>query len=293
MTTNPALMKNSIVGDAWIQQMMQLVPVQRVFNEKGELTGDILSGPVRLSFCDGLMELQQKRGNQQQQGEPKYNTAILWPVGADLSILIEEYYKVAAAVFPENWNPATQQYYGLHSPFHDQGEKFKYDGYTPGGQYMTVSSKFKPSIVDTRGNPIIDKSKVYAGVWAIVGLKPYAYGKNPPQPKKGPGFGLQSVMIIGDDTNLATPKGADPHQMFKGQIGALPAPIARPDLSRMPTAPTPPGAPQLYPNAPIVPPGAPGAPPGIPQTISTSYRPVPPPPSPPTPDDDDLAALLR
>lgn len=291
MTTT--LMKNSIVGDAWIQSLMQMVPVQRVVNEKGELTGDVLSGPVRLSFVN-LFELPKPRAGQQ--GEPKYGCAILWPPMADLSILIEEYYKVAAAVFPEHWNPATNSYYGLHSPFHDQGEKFKYDGYTPGCQYMTVSSKFKPQIVDTRGNPIVDPAKVYAGVWAVVGLKPYAYGKNPPQPKKGPGFGLQSVMILGDDTNLAVPKGADASQMFKGQIAAaLPAPIARPDLSRMPAPPPgmPGNGPALYPAAPTIPPGGYSTAPGMPQTISTTYRAAPPPPTPPaTPADDDLAFLL-
>lgn len=288
--TNTTLFKNSIVGDAWIQQLMQMAPIQRVVNDKGELTGDILSGPVRLSFCDALWELPKPRAGQQ--GEPKYGTAILWPLGADLSLFTEEYYKVAAAVFAAFWNPEQQQYYGLHSPFHDQGEKFKYDGYTPGATYMTVSSKFKPQIVDSRGNPIVDRSKVYAGVWAIVGLKPYAYGLNPPQPKKGPGFGLQSVMIIGDDTNLAMPKGADPSQMFKGQIGMLPAPIARPDLAKLPGGPTPPGAPQLYPAAPPVPPGGYSAAPGMPTTISTTYRPAPPPPTPTAPEDDDLAFLL-
>lgn len=279
MTTT--IMKNSIVGDNWIRQTQQFAPIQRVVNEKSEYTGDILSGPVRLSFVY-INELPKATATMQ---NPKYNTAILFPPGADLSIFYEEYYKVAAAVFPEHWNG--QQYVGLHSPFHDQGEKFKYDGYTPGCIYMTVSSKFKPLVVDSRGTPY-DPAKLYAGQWVVVALKPYAYGKNPPQPKKGPGFGLQSIMVIGDDTNLAAGKVADPSQTFKGQMGAIAAPIARPDLSRMPTAPTQPGVPpQLYPAAPPINIGQPGGmqPPGIPQTIETSYRPVPPAPTPAADDD--------
>lgn len=277
-------MKNSIVGDKWIQDTMAIAPLQRVRNEKGEETGDLLTGPVRLSF-PFIFELPKATATN---NNPKYGTIILFPPAADLSILYEEYYKVAASVFPDHWNGSA--YVGLHSPFHDQGEKFKYDGFTPGAVYMTVSSKFKPPVVTAQGVPVVDPAKVYAGVWAVCVLKPYSYGKNPPQPKKGPGFGLQTIMLIGDDTNLAAGGAVDPQKVFKGL--AIAAPIARPDFSKLPQSPggMPPGSvpgAALYATPPGTFPGVPMATPGMPQVIETTYRPMPPPPS--AADDDDLS----
>lgn len=310
MTTT--LVRDSTVGDDWILKTMQSVPVQRVINQDtGEPTGDILTGPVRLAFCD-LFELPKRQ--QGQQSEPKYGTQILFPPNADLSILYEEYYKACAQVFPEYYDAATQQYYGLNSPFRDQAEKLKFGGFTPGCVFMTCTSKYKPPISDTMHNPIVDPNKVYPGVWAICSINPYTYGKNPPQPKKGIAFGLQNVMIIGDDTKFGG-GAADPRQTFAGV--KIDAPIVRPDMAQhMAHAPNPnmpapaagipgytsPGggvSPQQPPMA-----GAPmaGAPAGFPQPgaapiASGSYAPPAStapgyaPSATPSPSDDDMSFL--
>src|SRR5690606_14872529 len=95
---------------------------------------------------------------------------------------------------------------------------------------------------------------VYPGVWAICAINRYTF--NDPR-KKGVAFGLQSVMIIGDDTALGG--GApDPSKTMAAARG-IAAPIVRPDVARgMPTSQQPP-QPAGIPGY-TAPSGAPGAP---------------------------------
>jgi len=227
MTTT--IVKDSIVGDAWIAQTSQAVPVQRVIDPKtGQPTGDILTGPVRLAF-DTLFELPKPSAKIE---NPKYGASVLFTPYADFTIFYEEYYKVCQREFQDHYQNG--QYYGLHSPFRDQAEKMKFGGFTPGCIFMTCTSKFKPGVVDTMGNPILDQSKVYPGVWAICSVSPYAF-KDPR--KKGVAFGLQSVMLIGDDTKFGG--GApDPNTTFGGVKGAIQRPVITPGvLNHMPSGP--------------------------------------------------------
>lgn len=259
MTTT--IVRDSIVGDAWIQQTAQSVPVQRVIDaETGQPTGDILTGPVRLAF-DTLFELPQPT---EDMPKPKYGSALLFPPAADFSIFYEEYHKIAAAEFADYYDAASQQYYGLHSPFRDQGEKIKFGGFTPGCVFMTCTSKYKPPVVDARGNPIVDASKVYPGVWAVCAVNGYAY-KDPR--KKGIAFGLQSVMIIGDDNKFGG--GApDPNKTFAATKGAIQAPAIQAGqvAGAMPPGGVP-GNPQM-PGAPVG--GTYAAPPGAPAPQPTT-----------------------
>lgn len=267
------LVRDSIVGDAWIQQAMLQCPPQRIINQTtGTFTGDILTGPVRLAF-ENIWELPKKKEGDTKDG--KYGASLLFPPNVDFTIFYEEYYKMCGQAFPEYY--VNGQYHGLHSPFHDQAEKaMKYNGFTPGCVYFNTTTKFKPSVVDARMNPIVDHSKLYAGVWAICAVNTYDYGKNPPQPKKGVGFGLQSVMIIGDDTKFAG-QGPDVKQHYAGVN--ITAPIARPDFSRgMPTnAPAPAAGIPGYtaPGGGVTPPH--GAPPAIHQTHYVPGNPTMPP----------------
>lgn len=235
------IMRNSKIGDAWIMQAMQNCPISYVKDANGQPTANILTGPVRLAFVDLL-----KPGKAMDAGkEGKFGTQILFPPRADMTLFMQEHHKVASAMFPEYFDQATQQFHGLHSPFRDQAEKLRFGGYTPGCVFMTCTSKFKPPVVDARMNPIVDESKIYAGVWAILSVNAYGYGKNPPQPKKGVAFGIQSVMIIADDEKFGggapdaksqfggvniTPPASAPSAMF-GQPQA--APMANPNAGFM------------------------------------------------------------
>lgn len=269
------VMRKSIVGDDWIREMCRLNPVQRIVDDKGVPTGNILSGPLRLSFCDTLME-----AGPMMKSDPKsrlgHASALLFTPFTDFTIFWEEYYRIAAADFANCYDAASRQYYGIDNPLIDQGNKAsKYEGYTPGLLMTNTSSQYKPAIVNGQMMPVTDPSKVYAGVWAIVSLNAYASGKG--QPKKGPRFGLQTVMLIGDDTNLGG--GApDPRTQFKG-VNVKP-PVAVPAQAFGAGAPIgmPPGAPSI---AAFYPPGAP-APVG-------GYQPAQalPPPPPGAADDED------
>jgi hypothetical protein len=233
MTTT--VMRNSIVGDNWIYQTAQQVPIQRVIDDKGQLTGEILTGPVRLAFCD-LFELPKRKPNMTGEFNPKFGTMALfspWYEQFGGNILREEYYAGCAEKFADYYVPEVQDYVGLHSPFRKQEEKIKFGGFTPGLMFMTCTSKFKPPIVDVRGNPIVDQAKVYPGVWAILSINRYTYND---VRKKGVAFGLQSVMIIGDDEPLGGGP-ADPNTSFAVARGNIAAPIVPPNIARnMPSA---------------------------------------------------------
>lgn len=268
MTTT--VMRDSVVGDAWIREMCAANPVQLVLNDKGEPNGNLLSGPVRLTFCDALFTA--KPQMRSQPNSPiKFWTGILFTPFSVLDVLWAEYYRIAASDFADCYNNG--QYYGIDNPVYDQGSKMKFQGYTPGCMALNATSNYKPPVVDIRNNPITDESKVYPGVWAIVALNAYPSGKN--TPRKGPRFGLQTVMIVGDDKPLAG--GApDPRAQFKG-VNVKP-PTAVPAAAFGQGVQTPgqrPGVGAFYPPPPpggaaaaFAPPGAP-PPPMAPPPLGT------------------------
>lgn len=260
------LMRDSIVGDEWIRQTVSAVPIQPCYDDKGQPTGDYLTGPVRLAFAS-LFTLPAANAMNQ---NPKFGSMLLFPPPSIVNFqpLYDEYYKVAAAKFADRYQNG--QYYGIRSPFRDQGEKMKYGGFTPGSTFLTCTSKFKPPVVDARYNPIVDESKVYPGVWAICAVNGYSYHD---QRNHGIAFGLQSVMIIGDDNALGGGP-ADPKQTFN-KVQNVAAPIVRPE--------------NLARNMPTGQPPAPGGAPAVPQQHWAP--PVPGLPQPPMQPSDDYDFL--
>lgn len=254
------LMMNSVVGDDWIRRACSDNPTKKMED------GYIKSGPIRLAFCDTLYEPKAPSNNPN--GTPKYSVCALYTPYTDLNVFYTEYYRICGEMFREFYNPHMNQYSGLENPFHDCATKaHKFEGFTPGLTYINHTSKFQPAIVDTMKNPITDRSKVFPGAWAILICNAYGYGKSPPQPKKGVSFGLQAVMIIGQDTNLSG-GGVDPRQAFAG-VNVQP-PAINPAMFQGLVPPPPNGA-----GA-----GAPGRPPAMPGVIPgapTTYSPPPPP----------------
>lgn len=233
--------KDSQIGDAWIQQAYASNPVQFVVDIKtGQPTGDILTGPVRLAFCDSLFVAKPKMSTDPT-SKLAFMTTLLWPVVADVTILMNEYYRIAGEKFANHWNG--QAYVGIDEAIKDQGDKFQMSGYTPGSKYTTVSSQFKPPIVDSRMNPIVDQSQIYAGCWCIASVNVYASGIG--TPRKGPRFGLQTLMKIADDTNLGG-AAKDPRAQF---ASAKVIPPSGPVAAAFGAAPPPGGQPQFGPAA--------------------------------------------
>lgn len=251
------LVRDSDIGDQWIRQAQAAVPIGPVFDATGAPTGNYLTGPVRLAFPHIFQKNKPKEAGK----EGKYGATLLFPPGADLTAIYNAYSAELASQWAQYYDPATGQYPGLHSPFHDQNEKARtYTGYTPGCITFNVNSQFKPLVCDGNMNPVVDEARAYAGVWAILSVNPYSYGgKKNPQPKKGVGFGIQSVMLIADDRNLGGGP-ADPASQF-GNVKVVP-PVAQPSaLFGQPVGSAAPGfPPQGAPG--FVPPGF--APPGVP-----------------------------
>ena len=231
---NTTVMRDSNVGDQWIKEACAANPVQWVKSASGENTENFLSGPVRLSFCDALLE-----AKPQMRSDPNsrvaFSTSMLFTPFTDFTLFYAEYNRIAMAEFSSHYDKATRQFNGLDNPFFDQGTKTKFSGYTPGLLAMNTSSNFKPAVVDSRNNPVAP-DRVYPGVWAIVCLNAYASGKN--TPRKGPRFGLQSVMIIGDDQPLVG-GGVDPKAVFAGV--SIKPPVVQPSAAFGQPVPPPPG----------------------------------------------------
>lgn len=210
-------MRNSRVPEKWVRDMCQANPIQPVFvrDEKtGQVAhnGNYLTGPVRLSWPNLF-----KRGKNLNEPtkDGKWGASPLFPPSncVNFQPLQDAFGRLLAEKFASHYSPQTQQYHGVQMPFRDQAEKMKFDGYTPGSIFMTCTSNFQPQVVDVNNNPIVDERRVYPGVWAILAINPYHYGLQPPQPKKGIAFGLQSIMIIADDVSFAG-SGSDPRQDF-------------------------------------------------------------------------------
>jgi hypothetical protein len=162
-----------------------------------------------------------------------------------------------ATDFPANLHPQTRAPFGLHNPLsRDQAEKPQYKGYTPGNPFLRFTSQYKPQVVDTNMNPIVDESRVYAGVWGIISFNLYVFGKSPPRPKKGVSLGLQSVMIVADDDALSGGAVAA-SEAFKS-VKITPRFDARSMMAPPGSPPPPPGS-IMPPPAAVAPPW--GAPP--------------------------------
>lgn len=291
MTTT--VMRNSRVGDAWIQEMARLNPTQWVVGADGQRNGNITLF-ARLAWTDALFTAKAGVKNPAPGAALKYYTTLLLTPWTDMTILWEEYNRICAADFQQFFNG---QYYAVDNPIRPCAEKPNMGGYTPGLFFTNVSSNFKPPIVDAGGNPIVDPQRVYPGVWAIAAVNAYASGKG--QPKKGPRFGLQTIMIVGDDENLGG-AAPDPQQMFRGvkvqppavqpgqqfgqQVMGAPPPAGGVGAfyGAAPPAGAPPAGVPAY-GAPAVPPGFPpagGAPTGFPSSAGA-------------PPVDPLAAFKR
>lgn len=208
--------KDSKMSLDWLARACAQNPVCKIMDPAtGAFTGNYSTGPVRLSFANLF-----KKKAPSTRGAPgtgpgreTFNTQILWPPGVDYTALNQAVTECAADKFKSNMTAQGFVWYGLKSPFHDQAEKsLKYQGYTPGAVYFGSSSEYKPRVVDPNMNDIIAEERVYPGVWAIVAVNPYAFDNV----SKGVSLGLQSVMIIADDTNIGGGGAVDPRQAFAG-----------------------------------------------------------------------------
>ncbi len=152
-------------------------------------SGNIRTCPVRLSYP----ALFKPAPPMQDGGKHKYGAALLFPNGADLSVLDNE----AVRICKENWPGKKVKHWAR-----DQGEKDDRDGYEAGAKFTTCNSDNKPVVLDRAMNHVTEESgAIYPGVWVIATIRAFP-NKHPTN--LGPRFGLQGVQKFADDETFSS-----------------------------------------------------------------------------------------
>jgi hypothetical protein len=159
--------------------------------------GNVRTSPVRLSFANGLFKAKAVEEGK----EKKYSVSLLFPVGADLSIL----YNIANTAAVEKFKDPSRV--KLKSPFLRQDDE-PYDGYQDGGVYLRVTSPEaqQPQCIDLQGRRLLSETDCYSGCWALATLRGFAYDKGV---NKGVAFGVQNIVKIADDDRFSGRSSAD------------------------------------------------------------------------------------
>ena len=201
-------MNHSKMTDEWIAAALEANPIRIAPN------GNIITCPVRLQFAGIFEPMKPMQDDDNPNREPKYVCTPLFPPAALAGIesVIKPKLLALAKATHEDRFDSDGEPINLHFPFRKQGEKLDQQGFTAGGLFCNVSSKFKPSIVDAAMNDLNDASRIYNGVWAILALNPYSFST---KLKRGVSLGLQMVMVFADDQKLVSKK-ADPKATFAG-----------------------------------------------------------------------------
>ena len=213
-----SLMTDTTMSDDWIQRVWRDNPCKLLDN------GNIRTGPVRLAFIvdKGKKHTLFELGVPMEEGKTgKFGANLIFPVGVDLTVMEDE---CLAALSNAAWYRPGMG--GLTMPIKDPakmplrepGGMLKYTGFGEGQRYVIATSDNRPMVVNSRMEPITEKETVYSGQWAVATIRAFSYNKSV---NKGVGFGLQSVMIVADDTSLGGVPPANPIRDFGGvQIDA-------------------------------------------------------------------------
>lgn len=170
--------------------------------------GNIRTCEVRLSFPELFHAKQGTDDDGNPSGKPKFSTAILFPAGADLSVLEKEIDRVIKEEFPGKTRKS------LRIGLRDQGEK-DYEGYVDGAFFLSANSLKRPPTVDRKREPVTEEDDAYPGADALLTIRVYAF-----KPKKGDkfgagiGFGLQAVQLLGSGDRLGGAP-ANPNEEFE------------------------------------------------------------------------------
>jgi hypothetical protein len=147
------------------------------------------------------------RPNKFKNNEPQYSMTLLFPKGADLTVLKN----AAREAITEKWGADQKKWPpNLRLPFRKHEEKAVTDeatqqlifpqGMEAGGIFLNVASKQKPGLVDHDRQDIIDESQFYAGCYARATLSVYTYDQ---AGNRGVNFGLQNVQKLAEGEPLS------------------------------------------------------------------------------------------
>jgi hypothetical protein len=165
--------------------------------------GNIRTCEVKLSFPHLFTAVQGTDDDGNPSGKPKRSTVILFPPGADLSVLEKEIERVAKEAFPK------KSLKSLRIGLRDQGVK-DYAGYEDGAFFLSASSEKVIPIVDRKRLPVTEENDAYPGADALVTIRVFPFS----QKGDGIGFGLQAVQLLGTGEHLAGAP-ANPNEEFE------------------------------------------------------------------------------
>jgi hypothetical protein len=132
-------------------------------------------------------------------GDPKYSLALYFPEGTDLKAMkaaaqakgVEKFgVKFVEGVKKGKFNWPFADTEDMDEPSAPMDEP---------GTVVNFKSGDKPGIVDAEGEPIMDKSDVYSGMWARVSCRPFAYDNE----SKGVAFALVNIQKLDDGNRLS------------------------------------------------------------------------------------------
>ena len=202
--TDMTLMADTNMTDEWIKKACERNPI-RVLD-----SGNILLCPTRGSF----LNLFERSRPIPPATEGSYGGNLIFPTCADLSVLEQAVVDVLKEKCPDALSADPKKRVKVKSPFKDQGDMLKYEGYVEGGKFISATSKKnRPTLVDARQQIVTDETLVYPGVWVVCTVRPFWYDKGV---NKGVSFGLQSVMLVADDKNLGGGGGGNIAADFAG-----------------------------------------------------------------------------
>lgn len=176
----------------------------------------VVTGEARLSFVHVFKPYAYQQG-----GEEKYSVTILVPkTDTATKARIDAAIEAAKQLGKEKWNGVIPPV--CPTPVYDGDGNKPSDGMPFGPEckghwVFTASAKidYPPEVVDANGNPIINQSEMYSGVYGrvCVNFFPYSFGG-----KKGVGCGLGPVQKLRDGEVLSG--GITAAQAFGEPVGA-------------------------------------------------------------------------
>jgi hypothetical protein len=166
--------------------------------------GNILTSPARLSYCYLIKPQEAKPRKDGSVSKPTWKTSLLFPKGADLSVIQSAAEGCALEVFGSKWRAKK-----LNMPLRDQGTQTVTDehgnesvkeGYTAGAMFLNANSYRKPGAVYSDGiTPVEDEDVFYPGAWVIASIRADDYQTDE---NNGIKFWLQNVMFLADDLRI-------------------------------------------------------------------------------------------
>lgn len=156
-------------------------------------SGNIITAKCRMSFPNLFTAKPFEDGDDKK----FFSLSLLIPGTADISLLKQAAEKCAKEKFGDKMPPK------LKNPFLKAGDiasSAEFEGWT----LIRTKTLAKPGVVDAAGKNVIDEADAYAGRWAVVSLRPYAYDH--PKGGKGVSFDLQNVQLLDHDDPLGNSK---------------------------------------------------------------------------------------